>query len=402
MSSFKVLLDKRRSLKDGSYPLIVRIYNGQKFRDINLKIPLQENQFDSQSQKVKANHPNNKLINQKIKKTLLEVQDAALNMEIKEEDVTAKKIRAKVVRTTPKLNFIQYGSKISEDMRQVNRLGNATAYRDAISALKTYSGRSEIQFTEITYEFLCQIENKMLAGGLKRNSIAAYNRAWRAVFNKAINENLVESKYYPYRKYKIKGEGTAKRNITKEDIAAIANVELKPNSELWQARNYFMLSFYLRGISFMDMAFLKKTDIRVGKVSYRRKKTHKLYNIKLTSTAQEIINLYTVSDSTYILPVIPINTAGDEAEERKHIQYWNKTTNKYLKKLGKELKIELPLTTYVARHSWATIAKKMGYSKDLIAEALGHEFGNKVTGIYLDNFDQEVIDDMNEKVSSIS
>jgi integrase/recombinase XerD len=402
MSSFKVLLDKRRSLKDGSYPLIVRIYNGQKFRDINLKIPLQENQFDSQSQKVKANHPNNKLINQKIKKTLLEVQDAALNMEIKEEDVTAKKIRAKVVRTAPKLNFIQYGSKISEDMRQVNRLGNATAYRDAISALKTYSGMSEIHFTEISYEFLCQIENKMLAGGLKRNSIAAYNRAWRAVFNKAINENLVESKYYPYRKYKIKGEGTAKRNITKEDIAAIANVELKPNSELWHARNYFMLSFYLRGISFMDMAFLKKTDIRVGKVSYRRKKTHKLYNIKLTSTAQEIINLYTVSDSTYILPVIPINTAGDEAEERKHIQYWNKTTNKYLKKLGKELKIELPLTTYVARHSWATIAKKMGYSKDLIAEALGHEFGNKVTGIYLDNFDQEVIDDMNEKVSSIS
>ena len=167
---------------------------------------------------------------------------------------------------------------------------------------------------------------------------------------------------------------------------------------MWHSRNYFLLSFNLIGISFADMATLKYSDISNGRISYRRKKTHKLYNLRLTSTALELINLYKSPDRTYILPVIPENMVGNQVEERKYIQYGTKTTNKYISRIGKLLKIDLALTTYVARHSWATIAKRMGYSKDLIAEALGHEFGNKVTGIYLDNFDQDVIDDMNSTV----
>ena len=398
MSTTKVLLDKRRPRKDGSYPLVVRVYTGDKFRDINLKTPLQESFFDSKAQKVISKHPNQKVINQKIRKTVLQVQETMLNLEMKDEVISATKIRSTIVKPAPKFNFMQYGEKMATDMRKVNRNGNANAYRDAISALKTYSGKSDLEFTEITYELLCSVENKMLAKGLKKNSIACYNRALRAIYNNAINNDLVEIKHYPYRKYKIKGEATAKRNISKEDIANMANMQLEPDSQLWHSRNYFMLSFNLRGISFTDMVSIRPQDITNGRLIYQRKKTHKMYNIKLTDTAKVIISLYQKPDEKYILPVLTAIIAPDSKLERATIQQANKTCNKYLERIGKELKLPQKLTTYFSRHSWATIAKKMGYSKDLISEALGHSQGNRITEVYLDTFDQEVIDAMNEQV----
>ena len=398
MSTFNVLLDKRRKLKDETYPLVVRIYNGRKFSTYKLKVYLKESQFDASKQKVKKNHPNEKLINQRIRKAVLEVEKTTLNLEMKEEVITSEKIKSTIVKPVAKLNFFQYGEKIIADMRNVKRNGNANAYRDALIALKTYSGKATFEFTEVNYELLCSVENKMLAKGLKKNSIACYNRAWRAIFNKAINEDLVEVKYYPYRKYKVRGEATAKRNISREDIVAIANMQLEPESQLLLARNYFILAFNLIGISFADLVTIKATDILNGRLIYKRQKTHRLYNIKLTAKAQELLSYYTNPERTYILPAIPENAVGNLLEERKYIQYANKATNKYLRQIMKKLKLQETITSYYSRHSWATIAKKMGYSKDLISEALGHSHGSRITEVYLDSYEPEVIDAMNDAV----
>lgn len=401
MATTKVLLDKRRPLKDDTYPLVIRIYKGGKYSTISLKIYLKPNQFDPQGQKVIGNHPNKKEINQKIKQSLIKLEKANLDLELREEIISADKIKTTAVKPTSKKHFISYGESLIEEMRAVNRIGNANAYRDALNALKSYSKRIDLDFEELNCELLYLIENKMLKAGLSKNSIAAYNRSLRAVFNRAINEGLVDAKFYPYRKYKIKGVNTVKRNISKEQIKQIALLDLKENSQEWHARNYFMLSFNLIGMSFADMATIKPSDIIGGRLTYKRHKTHKLYNIKLTTGAKEILDKYHSKDRTYILPVIPEEFVGNLNEERKYIQYATKTCNKYLKRIGKDLAIEQELTTYVARHSWATIAKKMGYSKDLIAEALGHEYGNRITSIYLDSFDQDVIDGMNTNICEL-
>ncbi len=398
MSTFKVLLDKRRQLKNGSYPLIVRIFNGNDRRDITLKTRLMENEFDDSTQSVIANHPCSKLINLKIQKTVLEVQQAILRLEIEDEVITSSIIKARVVKPKPRLSFSQFGYAIMEQMQSVGRVGNASSYRCALTALKTHSGRSDIQFKEVSYGLLCLLENKMLTAGLKKNTIAAYNRAWRAIFNRAINEELVEFKFYPFRKFKIKGETTAKRNISKEQIKAIAEMQLIPQSQLWHSRNYFTLSFNLRGMSFTDMASIKPEDILNDRLVYRRKKTHKLYNIKLTDTAKEIIIEYQKPGARYILPLLADHILPKTINERVAIQQAVKVCNKYLKRIAEELKLPVNVTTYFARHSWATIAKRMGYSKELISESLGHSFGNKITESYLDSFDQEVIDAMNEEV----
>ena len=398
MTTTKVLLDTRRKKKDGTYPLVIRIFNNGKYRDIGLKCSLKEAEFDSQSQKVKKTHKNHELLNTKINQTLLKVQEESLKFEISDQVSSAHLIKNATTAVKASKSFITYSEGVISQMRIANRNGNANAYRDALNAFKKYSGIQDPPMKAITYELIGQLETNMLAAGLKRNAIACYFRSLRAIINRAIKEKLMDRAKYPFESFKIKTESTTKRNISKSEMQAIMALEIKKNTTMWHSRNYFLLSFNLIGISFADMATLKYSDISNGRISYRRKKTHKLYNLRLTSTALELINLYKSPDRTYILPVIPENMVGNQVEERKYIQYGTKTTNKYISRIGKLLKIDLALTTYVARHSWATIAKRMGYSKDLIAEALGHEFGNKVTGIYLDNFDQDVIDDMNSTV----
>lgn len=398
MSTFKVLLDKRRTLRGETYPLVVRIYTGTKFKDISLKTHLQEKDFDARTQRVIGKHPNKKTINQKIENTLLQVQQTALKLEMAEEVVTSDKIKNLVVKPQAKLDFIQYGWLKVAELKENNHYGNSCFYRDGINALVSYSGKSSIAFREIDFNFLKHLESKMLAGEVKINTVALTMRTIRAIYNKAIKERQVDKTYYPFDEFKIKSEATAKRNIAKEDIAALLKLELKEDSQQFHARNYFMLSFNLRGISFADMVSIKPSDIINGRLVYKRRKTHKLYNIKLTDKAQQILNYYMKPGRTYILPVIPESAVDNAAEERKHIQYGTKTTNKYLKKMGEGLKIPMKLSTYVSRHSHATIAKKLGFSKDLISESLGHSYGNKITEIYLGSYDMETLDAMNETV----
>lgn len=401
MATYKVLLDKRRQLQDGTYPLVLRIWSGDRRRDINLKSPLKESEFDEDKQQVNSKHPNRKLINRKIQKALLQVQQTTLTLEIAEDVVTPEKIKNLVIKPASKLDFIAYGWQQVQELQQANRYGNSCIYRDALNALQKYSGKAYIPFGEMDCTFLKQVETKMRGNEVKVNTVALCLRTIRAIYNRAVKEKQVDKSCYPFDDFRITHEPTAKRNISKEDIAAIAQAKLPAENPQYHARNYFLLSFNLIGISFADMASIKPSDISNGRLIYQRRKTHKLYNIKLTDKAKEILALYQQPNRTYILPIIPEEAVDNQVEERKYIQYGTKTTNKYLRRIAKDLKIEQKITTYYSRHTWATVAKKLGYSKDLISEALGHSYGNKITEIYLDGFDQEVIDAMNEVICKL-
>jgi hypothetical protein len=209
---------------------------------------------------------------------------------------------------------------------------------------------------------------------------------------------VVERSYYPFHDISIKSEKTAKRAILKEDIAKLLCIPLQQNTSSWRALNYFMLSFYLRGISFTDLAYLKHSNIIDGRIEYKRRKTHKNYSVKLFPVAESIINRLHVTGGDYLLPIIPIGVPENSIIAKRTIHQCIKTTNKYLKRLSVEVGLGSPVTTYSSRHSFATIAKRMGYSNELIAEALGHEYGNKITNIYLDTFETEVLDDMHKTV----
>jgi integrase len=167
---------------------------------------------------------------------------------------------------------------------------------------------------------------------------------------------------------------------------------------MWDAANFFFLSFSLRGISFTDLAYLTKENIYKDCITYRRRKTKKLYTIKIHPVAGQIFNFYKGNETDYLIPVFPKGTIEDSEDSKKVTRQWIKTTNKYLNRIAAECQLENNITTYVTRHTYATVAKRLGYSNEMIAEALGHEYGNKITNIYLDDFDQSLIDEMNDKV----
>jgi integrase len=135
-------------------------------------------------------------------------------------------------------------------------------------------------------------------------------------------------------------------------------------------------------------------------VVYKRRKTHKDYSIKLFPEAQVLFEQLHTGASKYLLPILPNDILEDSLETKKVIRQFIKTTNKYLKRMSEQIVLSSPATTYTSRHSFGTIAKRLGYSNELIAEALGHEYGNKITNIYLDTFDADVLDAMHKHVIS--
>ena len=240
----------------------------------------------------------------------------------------------------------------------------------------------------------------MLAGGIKINSISNYFRTIRALFNKAIKDGTLEAKYYPFSTFKIKSEKTISRALTTPEMAKITSLQLPIGSPIWHQRNLFLLSYCFIGINLADLLTLTRENFVEDRIVFRRKKTHKVYSIRVQERGKEILNHYFTttpeSSKEFLLPFLV--QKNNPIQLKKGITQAIKTCNNHLGKIAKDCKVDKPITTYYARYSWANIARGLGYSKDLIAEALGHEYGNKVTGIYLDNYDNVTIDNMNEKV----
>lgn len=400
MVHLKTIFDTRRQKSDGTYPIAFRITNVKKVFYIPSGISVEKEYWLEGSRTVRRTHPNAPVINVILNDSYFKIQKAIYDLEANKsfsfELLKAKLSPEKHVQSVK--SFTQYTVELIADLRKQKKNGNATVYQTSLNRLTKHVGKDEIYFKDITYGLLISFNNELLGEGVKINSISNYFRALRAIYNKGIKDKLADRFNSPFYDFSIKSEGTRKRAISKSSIINLRKKELTKGSPEWHSLNYFLLSFYLIGISFTDLAYLKPENIEDERLIFKRRKTHKWYNMKLFLEATEIMFYYCKPGQTYILPVLPNDIEEDNQLCKKLIYQWIKTTNKYLKRLGRDIGVEIPLTTYVSRHAFATIAKKMGYSNELIAEALGHSYGNRITSIYLDDFDKDVIDEMHQKV----
>lgn len=403
MVHVKTILDTRRIKSDGTFNIIYRITSFKKSYTINSGISVEEHQWDSSKMEVSKLHPNAQLINTSLSKKYFEIQRALLKLEDADEFSISdlkQHLEGKTVPVKQQVTFKSFSDQLITEMIQINHTGNALVYQTAVNRFINYCGNPAIKFSAINYTLLQSFSNSLQASGIKPNSISNYLRTIRAIYNKAIRAKLVDRSKYPFLDVKIRSERTIKRAVLRDDLCKLTKLPLSNNSALEKALNHFLLSFYLIGISFTDLAYLKPENIIDGRLVYNRRKTHKYYSIKIFPQVTAILNQFRNVNSKYLLPVLPNHIIEDSLEAKKLIHQWIKTTNKYLKRLGVEAGIAGTLTTYVARHTFATTAKKLGYSNELIAEALGHEYGNRITNIYLDSFDKEVVDEMHERVIS--
>lgn len=191
-------------------------------------------------------------------------------------------------------------------MEEAKRFGNARAYKSAMGALKKFNKKADLRFEKISYNYLKRFEMSHFKKGNSVNGLSMYMRTIRAIFNKAIHQGIVSADYYPFKKYKIKSQATAKRAISKDKIKRILDLELESNNPLFHARNYFLSSYLMNGISFIDMAYLKVGSIIDGRIQYSRQKTARPYDIKVTKQLLSILNYYLEGKSKddFIFPII--------------------------------------------------------------------------------------------------
>lgn len=269
-------------------------------------------------------------------------------------------------------------------------------YKDSIAAFTKFHNQDSIKLSQITVTLLKEFELEHRSKGNSNNAISAYIRAIRAIYNSAIREDKFMPSKNPFLNYKIPTtKRTKKKALTKEKIVAIRNLEYKKGTNLWHTKNYLFSMFNCRGMNLIDLAKLKVKDIGEDRIYYGRSKTGDPLSVRITEEFARILAFYLENKEKddFIFPI------GYDGSVEKFTKYRSdrRLVNKLLKKIAKDAGIEEKITSYYIRHSWATIAKNMGISTEIISEGLGHH-SIKTTEIYLKSFDNSVLDDANDLI----
>lgn len=394
------ILDQRRIRNDGKFPIIFRLTHNRKTTSISTGFYVSENHWDKKRKEVKPNYNEVEsvpLLNTIILKERARLSDIINKLYDKGElqYLSIQQIKQQLNITANFKSFIQYGEHLVEELNSVRRFGTARSYKCTLKIMMTFAKKKDIKFNEVNYGFLMKFEKFHLKKeGNNLNGLAAYLRTIRAIYNKGIKDGCIEKEAYPFAKYKIKTTPTRKRALDISYIQKLLLLDLSTDHELFHARNYFLISFMLYGMTFMDMAFLKIEDIKNGRVIYQRKKTSKNYNIKIPDKLNNILKFYTEgkTQGDFIFPIILREKPEQQYQDviRLRTMY-----NDKLKSIAKLCGIEQSLTSYVSRHSFATNAMLQNIPIQAISSMLGHSKLN-TTQIYLKSLPNEMLDDYNE------
>ena len=283
-------------------------------------------------------------------------------------------------------NFME---SIIVKLKQNGKVRTSETYKSALSSFKKFRQDEDIMLDCLTSEIMEAYEAWHKSRGVAPNTISFYTRILRAVYNRAVEDDIIENRN-PFKHVYTGVDKTVKRSLPLPVIKKIKALDLSLNLSLDYARDMFLMSFYLRGMSFIDMAFLKKSDLKNGHVTYRRRKTGQQLIIEWTKEMQMILDKYSENATDYLLPIIK-NPGTNERCIYRNMGY---NINHNLKKIAKMVGVQIPLTLYVARHSWASAAKAKGIPLSVISEGMGHD-SEATTQIYLASLDTSVVDRAN-------
>lgn len=396
-----ISLDTRRSKKDGSYPLVMRLGHNERTTSIPLNISLLEKDWNEKERVVKNTYKGTNSVtwvNNRIQKSKADAMDIILKLNEagKLDGLSVVELRDKIVKKNNEASFFEYAKEIIKELKSSNRIGTARSYQDVFNVLSSFNDKKDLSFKDVNYKFLIKLEGTHLGKGNSYNGLAVYMRTIRAIFNKAVKAGVVEKEFYPFADYKIKTVPTEKRALEIDLLKAIITKSLPQNHKCFNARNYFVASYMMYGMNFTDMAFLKKADIVDGRIQYRRRKTSKLYDIKITDNLKTILDFYIAKnpDSEFVFPILKREGLVNQFRD---IEWDRKRYNKKLRVLAGLCGIEQNLTSYVSRHSFATQAMLQQVPLNAISSMLGHS-SLKTTEIYLKSLPNNILDDYNDKI----
>ena len=397
-----VVCYRSKLLADGTSPIMLRLTKDGKRKYISLHLSANQSQWDFKKNQPKRNCPDREAILTVIERKSKQYREQITQFKAEGKDYTLETLVQRVENPVRQMNLGDYLDYFVQQLKDENRLGYAESFKGLKSSLLLYCGSLDFPFTDIGHQWLKGYEMFLIRSGKKENTIGIRFRSLRVLYNKAVSEKIVKPEYYPFDNFKVSKfhEQTMKRAISKEDIKRIIELDLRTvttyhSPYLSLGRDLFLFSYLSCGINLTDMARIRYSDIFDGRLSYHRQKTGKLISFLLQPMVLDIIAKYRKPDAApndYIFPILDRRIHKTPIQIRDKVRKANKAANKALKRIGEKLGIPIDLTTYVARHSYATVLKRSGVSTAIISESLGHS-SEKVTQIYLDSFENSQIDE---------
>lgn len=391
-ATINVICYKSKTLANGEHPLMVRVSKSGKKSYKSLGISINPAYWNFSQNKPKRNCPNKEQIERIINDKKQELIQTVLQLNVSKRDYTANSLIDKTHKPFTLKTVNDVFLERIEQLEAANRTGYALSCKQVYNSLVRFNRHLNIYFSDIDVTWLRRYEMWLRSQNIAENTIGIRFRTLRAMYNIAITEKYVNPEFYPFHTFsvaKLHAE-TAKRALTKDDLSKIVNYQTD-DKRLQFAIDIFKFSYLMGGVNFVDIALLTKINLVDNRLMYNRKKTGKLIKLPLHPDAIGLINKYQHNDNIYLFPIL-FSYHTTEQQKANRIHKVITRTNMLLKDLGCKLGLPIDLTTYVARHSFATVLKRAGVSTSIISESLGHS-SEKVTQIYLDGFENSQIDE---------
>jgi transposase len=404
ITSVKLMLNKSRILNNGSYPLVFQVIHNRRKKLLYTGYRVKEEVFDELEGKIMngvgSTFTATEVVkmNRELRKMRNRIDTRIRQLERTREEFTVEDILAQSAFGTGKPQFylLRYINAQIERKQELKKVGMAAAYKSTRSSLAKFISRPDVRMSEVDSAFVRRYEDFLYSNGASGNTVSYYLRNLRSLYNQAVTDGYHPRGEYPFAKAQTRPAKTVKRALSRTDMQNLADLNLENEPELEFTRDLYLFSFYAQGMAFVDIVLLKKTDICNGVLTYSRHKSKQLIRIVVTPQMQGVIDKYN-TENEYLFPII----SGEYASGYQKYRLALGRINRHLKKIAVVADIKVPLTTYTARHTWATLARDYGAPISVISAGLGHT-SEEMTRVYLKDFDVSMLNQVNSIVTNLS
>ncbi|MBS5438120.1 MAG: site-specific integrase [Prevotella sp.] len=381
--------------KDGT--LFFQIIHFRQIRQINTNLRISREEWDATNTSIIISSADSQRtmylssINKSLKNQQAKLSTIISILDNKASTYTAQDVVSMFFTPVTILGVGSFIRNLINELKKIGKESAAKRLEKILNSLLRYTDGNEVIWKDLTSTFILGYETFMIKRGLCRNSTSFYMRNLRSIVNRAIGQGI-EVPSHPFKYVYMGVDKTVKRAISLDMIRMIRDVDLNGNPELDFARNVFMFAFYTRGMSFIDIAFLKKSDLQNGVLTYFRRKTRQQLMVKIEPETRKVIERLGKSKTSFLLPII---TEEKNIERQYESAYYR--VNRNIRKVGEMLGLQTKLTLYVARHTWASIAHANNVALSTISKAMGHD-SEKTTIIYLQTLDSSSVDKANRDI----
>lgn len=371
-----------------------QIIHNRVVRQLNTeyKVFAEEWSAESESVVIKGSRSNFLLgIQERLSWDVARLEKVVRTLEIERRRFTADDVISMFHKQTKESSFFNFMHGVIAQLKLLGKIRTSETYIATFKSFMVFRENQDVPLDGISSDLMLLYEAHLKARDVSMNTISFYMRNLRAVYNRAVEKGLTPQNK-PFRHVYTGVDKTIKRAIPIKEIKALKELDLSLKPSLDFARDMFMLSFYTRGMSFIDMAYLKKSNLQNGILIYRRRKTGQQLTIKWEKCMEVIVSKYPQNQTDYLLPIIK-----ETVNERRQYDNALHMVNYHLKDLSLMLKLQRPLTMYVARHSWASAAKARNIPLSVISEGMGHD-SEATTQIYLASLETSVVDKANKMI----